>query len=68
MSDFSKFIFSQGLMDIPPVSGNLTRSNNCDHLPWYRIDKFILSSDWEAQFLEASQRRLFKLLSDLVIS
>jgi hypothetical protein len=64
MLEFSKFIFEQGLMDIPLVGENFTWSNNRDSLSWSRIDRFLLSPDWEAQFLDVSQRRLPRILLD----
>jgi hypothetical protein len=61
MVEFSEFIFYQGLMDIPLVGGRSTWSNCC---AWSRIDRFLLSPEWEKYFPEVSQRHLPRLLSD----
>jgi hypothetical protein len=50
MMEFSNFIFYQGLMDLPFVGGSFTWSNNRDSFAWSRIDRFIVSPAWEAQF------------------
>jgi hypothetical protein len=63
MMEFSDFIFEQGLMDIPLVGGQFTWSNNCENQCWSRIDRFLLSPDWEEQFSDVVQRRLPRLLS-----
>jgi hypothetical protein len=54
MLEFFKFIFEQDLMDIPPVGGIFAWSNNRDPLAWSRIEKFLLSLDWETHFLDVS--------------
>jgi hypothetical protein len=41
MTEFSEFIFEQGLMDIPMVGGSFTWSNRCT---WSKIDRFLLSA------------------------
>jgi endonuclease/exonuclease/phosphatase family metal-dependent hydrolase len=64
MSEFSYFIFYQSLMDLPVVGGTFTWSNNQEYPYWSRIDRFLVSSEWEAQFLGVSQRRLPRLFSD----
>jgi hypothetical protein len=61
MVEFSEFIFDQALIDLPLVGGRSTWSN-CHS--WSRIDRFLLSSDWEEYFSEVSQRRMPRLLSD----
>jgi len=55
---FFEFIFDQGLMNIPLVGGNFMWSNNCDSLTWFRIDRFLLSLDWEYLFPNVSRKRL----------
>jgi hypothetical protein len=61
MVEFSKFIFEQGLIDIPLVGGRSTWSN-CR--TWSRIDRFLLSTKWEEYFPNVSQRHLPRILSD----
>jgi hypothetical protein len=51
-------------MDIPLVGGSFTWSGNHDPLVWSKVDRFLLSLDWEAHFPNVSQRRLPKVLSD----
>jgi hypothetical protein len=55
MVEFSDFIFEQGLMNISLVGGSFVRSNNSDPLSWSRIDKFIVSPEWETQFPAQTQ-------------
>jgi hypothetical protein len=52
--EFSKFIFVLGLVDILLVSGNFSWSNNRDSEAWSRIDRFLLSSEWEEYFSDVS--------------
>jgi len=61
MVEFFDFIFEHGLMDIPMVRGRSAWSN-CR--AWSRIDRFLLSIEWEEYFPEVSQRCLPRLLSD----
>jgi hypothetical protein len=56
MVEFFDFIFDQGLMDIPLVGGTFTWSNNQDPPSWSRIDRFLVSLDWEAHFLICLRR------------
>jgi hypothetical protein len=64
MVEFLDFIFVQSLMDIPLVGGNFTWSNNRDPPSWSRIDRFLVSPDWEAQFPKVSQKRRQRLCLD----
>jgi endonuclease/exonuclease/phosphatase family metal-dependent hydrolase len=64
MLEFFEFIFDKGIMDIPRVGGNFMWSNDQDSLSWSIIDRFLLSCDWEAQFLDVSKRRVSRILSD----
>ena len=64
MVKFSNFTFYQGLMDLPLVGRNFTRSNNQESPSWSRVDKFLVSSTWEAQFPYGSKRRLPRFCSD----
>jgi hypothetical protein len=51
-------------MDFPLARGFFTWSLNLDPLVWSRIDRFLISPDWEAGFPVASQKRLPRLYSD----
>ena len=61
MQDFTDFIFSNGLMDIPMVGGQYTWSNNNSRS---RLDRFLFSPNIEEHFTMVSQRRLPRLCSD----
>jgi hypothetical protein len=61
MREFSDFIFEKGLMDLPLTGGLCTWSNTRS---WSRIDRFLISPNWEARFPEAIQKRLLCLCSD----
>ena len=45
MTDFSDFIFEQGLIDLPLEGGTFTWSNSREVASSSRLDKFLLSSD-----------------------
>ena len=64
MIDFSDFISEQGLVDLPLEEGTFTWSNSREVVSRSRLDKFLLSSDWEEHFLNIRQRRLQRLPSD----
>jgi len=64
MRDFCDFISDQGLMDFPLAGGSYTWSISDDPPVWSRIDRFLVSPDWEDRFPEASQKRLPRLFSD----
>jgi hypothetical protein len=51
-------------MDIPLVGGQFMWSNNHENECWSRINRFLLSCDWEEKFPDVVQRRLPRLLSD----
>jgi hypothetical protein len=61
MEDFSEFIHGQSLVDIPLPGGQFTWSNN---QVWSKIDRFLLSPEWEEYYPDVSQSRLPRLLSD----
>jgi exonuclease III len=64
MREFFDFIFELGLMDFPLVGGAFTWSRTFDPPVWSRIDRFLVSPDWEARFPVSSQKRLPRLYSD----
>jgi hypothetical protein len=53
MEDFSKFIHGQSLVDIPLQGGQFSWSNNqvCS-----KIDRFLLSPEWEEHYPDVLQR------------
>ena len=64
MRRFSAFISKQSLVDLPLVGGTFTRSNSREVASRSRLDRFLLSTDWEENFLFVCQRHLSRLLSD----
>ena len=64
MHDFSDFISSNGLIDIPLIGGNFTWSNNREISSMSRIDRFLYSADWAEGFISIKQKRLDRLNSD----
>ncbi len=61
MRDFSDFISSLGLLDIPMEGGNMTWSNSMSRP---RLDRFLFSPSLEDHFSKIIQRHLPRLLSD----
>jgi exonuclease III len=64
MMGFSDFITEMGLLDIPLQGGRFTWSNNRAHMSSSRIDRFLISADWDGHFPKISQKRLPRVLSD----
>ena len=64
MIDFLDFISEQGLIDLPLEGGTFTWSNSREVASHPRLDRFLLSSDWEEHFSNICQRQLQRLLSD----
>jgi hypothetical protein len=64
MIEFSGFIANQSLLDLPLAEGSSTWSIAQDPPMWSRIDRFLVSHDWEAWFPLVSQKRLSRLISD----
>ena len=64
MNEYSEFIFSLGLMDIPLEGSKFTWSNNRESPAMFRIDRFLYSRDWEDRYPIVVQKRLPKLLSN----
>jgi hypothetical protein len=58
MTSFSDFIAELGLIDLPLLEGQFTWSNNQDPPSKSRIDRFLLSSDWEDHFSYLVQKAL----------
>uniref|UniRef100_A0A2N9EFL4 Reverse transcriptase domain-containing protein n=1 Tax=Fagus sylvatica TaxID=28930 RepID=A0A2N9EFL4_FAGSY len=64
MHEFSDFISSHGLIDIPLTGGNFTWSNNREISSMSRIDRFLYSADWAEGFIRIIQKRLDRLNSN----
>ena len=61
MTDFADFIADQGLMDLPLAGGVSTWSNT---MSWSRLDRFLVSPEWEMNFLGLIQKKLLRVCSD----
>ncbi len=65
MLDFSDFIEDVNLVDLPlGGGGRFTWSSGSATPSLSRIDRFLISSDWEDQFLDVVQNLLPRPLSD----
>ena len=60
---FSAFISEQSLTDLPLVRGSFT-SNSREVASRSRLDRFLVSTNWEEKFPSICQCRLSRLLSD----
>jgi hypothetical protein len=61
MTEFLDFISELGLMDLPLSGGSSTWSINSS---WFRVDHFLVSSDWEVNYPRFLQKRVPRLCSD----
>ncbi|KAG6663959.1 hypothetical protein CIPAW_02G057800 [Carya illinoinensis] len=61
MSEFSECIFELNLVDLPLAGGLYTWANN---QTWSRLDRFLISPEWEIHFPEVWQKRLPRLCLD----
>uniref|UniRef100_A0A2N9I4J4 Reverse transcriptase domain-containing protein n=1 Tax=Fagus sylvatica TaxID=28930 RepID=A0A2N9I4J4_FAGSY len=64
MMDFSDFIDSSNLVDLPLGGGPYTWSSGSVNPSMSRIDRFLISSDWEDRYPEVSQKLMPRPLSD----
>jgi hypothetical protein len=58
---FADFIAEMGLMDLPMAGGMSTWANN---LSWSRLDRFLVSPDWEFSYTGLIQKKLLRVCSD----
>jgi hypothetical protein len=61
VTDFVNFIADQGLMDLPLAGGVSTWSNSTS---WSRLDRFLVSPEWELSFPGLIQKKLLRVCSD----
>jgi hypothetical protein len=61
VADFADFVAEQGLMDLPMAGGESTWSNN---LTWSRLDRFLVSPEWEFCYPNLLQKKLLRVCSD----
>ena len=60
----TNFISKESLFDLPLVGRNFTWSNSGKVVANSRLDRFLLSADWEEKFPSVCQRRLPRLMFD----
>jgi hypothetical protein len=58
---FADFIVEMGLMDLPLAGGVSTWANN---VSWSRLDRFLVSLDWELNYPGLMQKKLLRVCSD----
>ena len=58
---FADFTVEMGLMDLPLAGGVSTWANN---VSWSRLDRFLVSLEWELRYPGLIQKKLFRVCSD----
>jgi endonuclease/exonuclease/phosphatase family metal-dependent hydrolase len=58
---FADFIEEQGLMNLPLSGGISTWSNSSS---WSRLDRFLVSTEWDLRYPDLMQRKLTRVCSD----
>ena len=61
VADFADFVAEQGLMDLPMDGGDVTWSNS---VSWSRLDRFLVSSEWEFSYPGFMQKKLLRVCLD----
>jgi endonuclease/exonuclease/phosphatase family metal-dependent hydrolase len=61
VADFANFIAEQGLMNLPLSGGMSTWSNS---LSWSRLDRFLVSTEWNLRYSNLVQKKLTQVCSD----
>ena len=60
---FAEFTVEQGLMDLPLSGGVSTWSNN---MSWSRLDRFLVSPEWDLSYPSLMQKKLLRVCLDHV--
>jgi hypothetical protein len=58
---FADFTTEMGLMDLPLAGGVFTWANN---MSWSRLDRFLVSPEWEFSYPGLLQKKLLRVCSD----
>ena len=64
MKRFAEIVNELGLRDLPLQGGRFTWSGGRNGRSKSRLDRFLVSSDWESQFSNVAQRSLPRPISD----
>ena len=64
MENFSEFIEELSLIDLPLEGGSYTWSNGLDQPSMSRIDRVLVSLDWEDHYLDVTQWVLSRPILD----
>ena len=64
MEKFSKFVDDLNLVDLPLEGGSYTWSSGSDHPAMSRIDRTLVTSNWEDHYPDVIQRTLPRPISD----
>ncbi|KAL4653850.1 hypothetical protein ACB092_01G335600 [Castanea dentata] len=64
MEKFSEFVEDLNLVDLPLEGGSYTWSSGSDHPAMSRIDRALVTPDWEDHFPDVTQRILPRPISD----
>ncbi|XP_019242211.1 PREDICTED: uncharacterized protein LOC109222297 [Nicotiana attenuata] len=64
MLDFSEFINDKGLADIHLMGGRFTWKKGVDHNIAARLDRFLVSEEWDEGFRNINQSILHRVTSD----
>ena len=66
MEKFSEFVENLNLVDLPLEGGSYTWSSGFDQLAMSRIDRTLVTSDWEDHFIDVIQR-ILPVLSQITV-